>query len=130
MTSGQVSENRELTSRERWLRQHRELRFYFKHDEYELLESLAAEEHLTVKDFILKLAKELEMLRAESSTLRILGVNCKPTRIVECINELRDKLVLQQLEYIICTERLKQLMPYYAIFMMLLLSKKLKRSSH
>jgi uncharacterized protein (DUF1778 family) len=40
--------------------EHKEVRLYLKRDEYELLESLASEEGLTVKDFILKLARELE----------------------------------------------------------------------
>jgi hypothetical protein len=55
MTSGQGSENRGLTARERWLMEHKEVRLYLKRDEYELLESLASEEGLIVKDFISKL---------------------------------------------------------------------------
>jgi hypothetical protein len=63
MTSGQVSENKRLTARERWLREHKEVRLYLKRDEYELLESLASEEGLLVRDFILKLARELKQLK-------------------------------------------------------------------
>jgi hypothetical protein len=63
MTSGQVSENKRLTARERWLREHKEVRLYLKRDEYKLLESLASEEGLLVRDFILKLARELKQLK-------------------------------------------------------------------
>jgi hypothetical protein len=89
------SENKPLTARQRWLREHREVRFYLTHDEYKLLEDLASEEGLTVKDFILKLARELRQLKAESSTLRELGVDCKPTMVAECVTELR-KILLQR----------------------------------
>jgi hypothetical protein len=63
MTSGRVSENKRLTARERWLREHKEVRLYLKRDEYKLLESLASEEGLLVRDFILKLARELKQLK-------------------------------------------------------------------
>jgi hypothetical protein len=130
MTSGQVSENRGLTARERWLMEHKEVRLYFKHDEYDLLESLASEEGLTVKDFILKLARDLKQLKAEISTLAKLGVNCKPGRVAECIGELKEKLLIQKLEYALCMKRLEKLMPCYVICMVLVLLKKLKRSSY
>jgi hypothetical protein len=109
MTSGQVSENKRLTARERWFREHREVRLYLKHDEYEFLESLASEEGLTIRDFIVRLARELKQLKAESSTLGKLGVNCKPARVIECINELKEKLVIQMLKYALCREQLEQL---------------------
>jgi hypothetical protein len=98
MTSGQVSENRGLTARERWLMEHREVRLYLKRDEYDLLESLASEEGLIVRvivrDFILKLAGDLKQLKAESSTLKILGVDCKPSRVAERVSGLKEKLIL------------------------------------
>jgi hypothetical protein len=129
MTSGQVSENR-LTARQRWLMEHKEVRLYFKRDEYELLENLASEEGLMVKDFILKLARDLKQLEAESSTLRILGVNCKPSRVAECVSGLKEKLILQQLEYAICMEQREKLLAYYKIFKILSLLEKLKRSPY
>jgi hypothetical protein len=108
-TSGQVSENRRLTARQRWLRQHKKIRLYLKRDEYELLESLASEEGLTAKDFIVKLASEPRQLKAESSTLRTLGVECKPTSVIECVSKLRERLVIQMLEYAVCKEHLERL---------------------
>jgi hypothetical protein len=110
MTSGHISENKLLTARERWLREHKEVRLYLKRDEYDLLESLASEEGLTVRDFILKLARDLEQLKAESSTLAKLGVNCKPSRVAECVSGLKEKLILQRLEYALCMERLERLL--------------------
>jgi hypothetical protein len=89
--------------------EHKEVRLYLKRDEYELLESLASEEGLTVKDFILKLARELEQLKAESSTLAKLGVNCKPTNIIECVSNLKERLLIQMIEYAVCMEYLERL---------------------
>jgi hypothetical protein len=113
MTSGQVSENRRLTARERWLREHREVRLYFRRDEYELLESLASQEGLTVKDFILKLARDLQQLEQKTPALEKLG--CKPSSMVECVNrtlELWEKLVAGSLnlalEHEACLKRLKE----------------------
>jgi hypothetical protein len=110
--------------------EHKEVRLYFKHDEYDLLESLASEEGLTVKDFILKLARDLKQLKAEISTLAKLGVNCKPGRVAECIGELKEKLLIQKLEYAICMEQQEKLSTYYEIFKILLQLKKLKRSPY
>jgi hypothetical protein len=124
MTSGQGSENRRLTARERWLREHREVRLYFRRDEYDLLESLASEEGLTVRDFILKLARDLKQLKAESSTLAKIGVNCKPSRVAECVSGLKEKLILQQLEYAVCMEQQERLLAYYEICKTLLQLKK------
>jgi hypothetical protein len=90
--------------------EHKEVRLYLKRDEYDLLESLASEEGLTVRDFILKLARDLEQLKAESSTLAKLGVNCKPSRVAECVSGLKEKLILQRLEYALCMERLERLL--------------------
>ncbi len=124
-TFGHVSENKGLTARERWLREHKEIRFYLTHDEYELLESLASEEGLTVRDFILKLARDLKQLKAESSILAKIGVNCKPSRVAECVSGLKEKLILQQLEYAICMEQREKLLAYYEILKILSLLKKL-----
>jgi hypothetical protein len=93
-----------LTARERWLREHKEVKLYLKRDEYDLLESLASEEGLAVKDFMLKLARELKQPKAEISTLRKLDVNCGPARVVEYITELKVKLLLRNLEYAVCME--------------------------
>jgi hypothetical protein len=113
MTSGQVSENRGLTARERWLREHREVRLYFRRDEYELLESLASQGGLTVKDFIVKLARDLQQLERKTPTLEALG--CKPSSVMECVIktlELWEKLVAGSLdlvlEYGTCLKRLKE----------------------
>ncbi len=108
MTSGQGSENKRLTARQRWLMEHKELRFYLRHDEYELLESLASEEGLTVRDYILELARGLKQFEAEISTLRELGVNCKPTRVAECITELKKILLQRSVEA--CLEYLEWLL--------------------
>jgi hypothetical protein len=77
MTSGRVSENKRLTARERWLREHKEVRLYLKRDEYKLLESLASEEGLLVRDFILKLARELKQLKQLTLKPRHGEVWCK-----------------------------------------------------
>jgi hypothetical protein len=113
MTSGQVSENRRLTARERWLMEHKEVRLYLKRDEYELLESLASQEGLTVKDYILKIAKDLQQLEQKTPALEKLG--CKPSSMVECLNrtlELWEKLVTGSLnlalEHEACLKRLKE----------------------
>ena len=113
MTSGQVSENKRLTARERWLKEHKEVRFYLRHDEYELLESLASQEGLTVKDFIVKLARDLQQL--EQKTLALEKLGCKPSSMVECVNrtlELWEKLVAGSLslalEHEACLKRLKE----------------------
>jgi hypothetical protein len=97
MVSENNSENKGLTARERWLREHREVRLYFKQDEYELLESLASGEGLTVKDFILKLIGELRELRESpySKILEKMGVDCRPTGIARCVNELSEKLLIE-----------------------------------
>jgi hypothetical protein len=109
MTSGHISENKRLTARERWLREHRELRLYLKHNEYELLESLASEEHLTVKDFILTLTGQLMQLKKQAPVLEKLGVNCRPANVFECIEQFWVKLVLEQLEHAICMNQLERL---------------------
>jgi hypothetical protein len=113
MTLGHISENRRLTARERWLMEHKEVRLYLKRDEYELLESLASQEGLTVKDFILKLAKDLQQLEQKTPALEKLG--CKPSSMVECMNrtlELWEKLVAGSLnlalEHEACLKRLKE----------------------
>ena len=72
-----------------------------------MLESQASEEGLTVKDYILKIARDLEQLKAEISTLRELGVNCKPTRVAECITELKKILLQRSVEA--CLEYLEWL---------------------
>jgi hypothetical protein len=84
MTLGHISENRRLIARERWLMEHKEVRLYLKRDEYELLESLASQEGLTVKDFILKLAKDLQQLEQKTPALEKLG--CKSSSMAECMN--------------------------------------------
>ncbi len=113
MTSGQGSENRRLTARERWLMEHKEVRLYFRRDEYELLESLASHEGLTVKDFIVKLARDLQQLEQKTPALEKLG--CKPSSVVDCVNrtlELWEKLVTGTLdlalEHEACLKRLKE----------------------
>jgi hypothetical protein len=113
MNSGDISENKRLTARERWLREHKEVRFYFRRDEYELLENLASQEGLTVKDFILRLAKDLQQLEQKTPALEKLG--CKPSSMVECLNrtlELWEKLVAGSLnlalEHEACLKRLKE----------------------
>jgi hypothetical protein len=113
MTSGQGSENRRLTARERWLKEHKEVRFYLRHDEYELLESQASEEGLTVKDYVLKIARDLQQLKQKTPALETLG--CKPNNVVECVNktlELWEKLVVRSLdlalEHEACLKRLKE----------------------
>jgi protein-disulfide isomerase-like protein with CxxC motif len=88
---------------------HKEIRLYFRPIDYEVLESLASEEGLTVKDFILKLARDMEQFKAEIPTLRKLGVNCNPTRVVECITELKLKLLQRSLEYAACMEVVERL---------------------
>ncbi len=112
MTPGHIPENR-LTARQRWLMEHKEVRFYLKKDEYELLESLASEEGLTVKDFILKLARDLQQLKTKISTLEAL--DCKPSNVIECVSralELWEKLVVRSLdlalEHEACLKRLKE----------------------
>jgi NifU-like protein involved in Fe-S cluster formation len=109
MTPGHIQENERLTARERWLRDHKEVRFYLRHDEYELLEGQASQEGLTVKDYILKIARELEQLKAEIPTLRKLGVECKPSNIIECVNSLKEKLLIQMLLFAACKEYLERL---------------------
>jgi len=52
----------------------------------------------------LKLARDLEQFKAEIPTLRKLGVNCSPTRVLECITELKLKLLQRSLEYAACME--------------------------
>jgi hypothetical protein len=113
MTSGHISENKRLTARQRWLKMHKELRLYLRHDEYELLESQASEEGLTVKDYILKIARDLQQLKQKTPTLETLG--CKPSSVMECMNktlELWEKLVIGSLdlalEYGTCLKRLKE----------------------
>jgi hypothetical protein len=106
-TFGHVSENKRLTAKERWLKEHKEVRLYLRHDEYELLESLASEEGLTVRDYILELARGLKRFEAEIYTLRELGVNCKPTGVAECITELKKILLQQSVEA--CLEYLEWL---------------------
>jgi uncharacterized protein (DUF1778 family) len=125
MNSGHISENKRLTARERWLMKHKEIRLYLELDEYQLLESLASEEGLTVRDFILKLAKDLKQLEAESSILAKIGVSCKPSRVAECVSGLKEKLILQQLEYAICMEQREKLLAYNEILKILSLLKKL-----
>jgi len=39
----------------RWRKQHKEIRFYLKKEDYEILEKLASKHNMTVKDFVLKL---------------------------------------------------------------------------
>ena len=39
---------------DRWRREHKEVRLYLKREEYEVLERLASEQNMTVKEFILK----------------------------------------------------------------------------
>jgi hypothetical protein len=109
MTSGHISENKRLTARERWLREHRELRLYLKHDEYQRLESLASEEGLTIKDFILALTEQLMQLKKQAPVLEKLGVNCRPANVFKCIEQFWEKLVLEKLEHAICMAQLERL---------------------
>jgi hypothetical protein len=109
MTSGHIPENKRLTARQRWLKMHKELRLYLRDDQYKLLESQASEEGLTVKDYILKIARELEQLKVEIPTLRKLGVECKPSNIIECVNNLKEKLIVQMLLFAACKEYLERL---------------------
>ena len=44
---------------DRWRKQHKEVRFYLKRGEYEVLERLASERNMTVKEFILKNVEKL-----------------------------------------------------------------------
>ena len=109
MTSGHISENKRVTARERWLREHRELRLYLKHDEYQRLESLASEEGLTIKDFILALTEQLMQLKKQAPVLEKLGVNCRPANVFKCIEQFWEKLVLEKLEHAICMAQLERL---------------------
>jgi hypothetical protein len=93
--------------------EHKEVRLYLKRDEYELLESLASQEGLTVKDYILKIVRDLQRLRQKTPTLEALG--CKPSSVVDCVNralELWEKLVAGSLnlalEHEACLKRLKE----------------------
>ncbi len=113
MTSDYIQENKRLTARERWIKEHKEVRLYLKRDEYELLESLASQEGLTVKDYILKIVRDLQRLRQKTPTLEKLG--CKPSSVVDCVNrtlELWEKLVVGSLnlalEHEACLKRLKE----------------------
>ena len=45
---------------DRWKRQHKEVKFYFKKEEYEVLDKLATAHNMTVKDFILKFANDVK----------------------------------------------------------------------
>ncbi len=113
MTSDYIQENKRLTARERWIKEHKEVRLYFKRDEYELLESLASQEGLTVKDYILKIVRDLQRLRQKTPALEKLG--CKPSSVVDCVSralELWEKLVVGSLnlalEHEACLKRLKE----------------------
>jgi len=81
---------KELDARTRWLLKHKEVRFYIKKDEYELLEKLASARNMTVKDYVISVAKELISVGEE---LKKLEEKAKELRIREAVlNEEEDKL--------------------------------------
>jgi len=44
---------------DRWRREHKEVKFYFKREEYKVLEELASKHNMTVKEFILKFINDV-----------------------------------------------------------------------
>jgi len=44
---------------DRWRREHKEVKFYFKKEEYKILEELASKHNMTVKEFILKFINDV-----------------------------------------------------------------------
>jgi len=45
---------------DRWKKQHKEIRFYLKKEDYEILEKLASKHNMTVKDFVLKFINDVK----------------------------------------------------------------------
>jgi len=45
---------------DRWRREHKEVKFYFKKEEYKVLEELASKHNMTVKEFILKFINDVK----------------------------------------------------------------------
>jgi len=57
------------TYRDRWLREHKEVRFYIKKDDYKLLQELAISRGLTIKDLILNHIKGISKVCRRVSKL-------------------------------------------------------------
>ena len=73
---------KELDARTRWLLKHKEVRFYIKKEEYELLEKLASARNMTVKDYVINTAMELIKVGEE---LKKLEEKAKELRIWEAV---------------------------------------------
>ena len=91
---------KELDARTRWLLKHKEVRFYLKKEEYELLEKLAAARNMTVKDYVIgvitelvKVGEELKKLEEKARDLKIWEsvLNEKQHKLDTWEKELRKK---------------------------------------
>jgi len=81
---------KKLNFRTRWLLKHKEVRFYLKKEEYELLEKLAAARNMSVRDYVVSVAKELISVGEE---LKKLEEEARKLKIWESVlNEEEDKL--------------------------------------